>query len=107
MCFRILVLLYFAIKETPQHYNSTATVSVQDSSPRSEFGVVVVFVLSSCEVLENTGKAKVSMNFKNVQKSNQTFFSDSKAEMLSFIENFVAVSSFRFELHCLPLKDKI
>ena len=74
MCFRILVLLYFAIKETPQHYNSTATVSVQDSSPRSEFGVVV-FVLSSCEVLENTGKAKVSMNFKNVQKSITKHFS--------------------------------
>ena len=105
MCFRILVLLYFAIKETPQHYNSTATVSVQDSSPRSEFGVVV-FVLSSCEVLENTGKAKVSMNLKKVQKSKQTFFSDSKAEMLTFIEN-LAVSSFRFGLHCVPLKDEI
>ena len=47
------------------------------------------------------------MNFKNVQKSNQTFFSDSKAEMLTFIENFVAVSSFRFGPHCVPLKDEI
>ena len=33
LCFRVLVLLCFVIKETPQHYNSTATVSVQDSSP--------------------------------------------------------------------------
>ena len=70
-------------------------------------GFSFVFVLSSCEVLENTGKAKVSINYKNVQKSNQAFFSDDKAEMLTFIENFVAVSSFRFGLHCVPLKDEI